>query len=359
MGFQAPSGICFARYHAAPGEDTYAVPPQYRVIGKYAFSRSNTLREVYLPQKLARIELCAFQQCTGLRTVSLPETLQFIGERAFAGCSALTEVRVPDSCAQIENGAFECCKGLKSASIGRGTMTLGKWAFRGCSGLQEVSMTDRTLLIGEEAFDGCDALEHLYLHREDGRVFDVARSAKYRCFADVVRVISGYPSRVIPNRLEVYWQAYAWCGDEVLRPEITGRATDHLRRFLEDARFADIERMMEDDMIRPAVFDRELAEYWSPDKPGKPWVFYIHKLRSVRAVSLLQRHCTETLTPIVAGNHTGVLQSLIDHKCVHKKNVDVLLETAIDAEAHDAQMMLLHVKEQNGLYTDPRKALLL
>ena len=186
-------------------------------IAREAFSRTDTLREVILPEGLLWLDRYAFNHCPNLRRVSFPASLirltdtpfrycpalaeivlapenpafvledgalydrveqrlvcwpagspetdayvrvgtQTIGVDAFAGAKNLILVDLPYTVRVIGEFAFVSCSGLKSIEFPDGLREIGACAFDGCSSLTEVTIPDSVSVIREGAFLDCDSL---------------------------------------------------------------------------------------------------------------------------------------------------------------------------------------------------------
>ncbi|MBP0961876.1 MAG: leucine-rich repeat protein, partial [Oscillospiraceae bacterium] len=69
------------------------------------FAASSALTEVKFPEKLEKIEVAAFMDCSSLEDITLPETLTHVGQSAFQG-TAMTKVIIPASVTNIGYNAF-------------------------------------------------------------------------------------------------------------------------------------------------------------------------------------------------------------------------------------------------------------
>ena len=104
------------------------IPKSVEIIAERAFYR-NTVREIFFPKTLKRIEEFAFSVCNNLREIQLPDSVEFLGKSAFDCCNLdrivlskrLTTIpttcfqynnldclMIPSNIKKIEFGAFFC-----------------------------------------------------------------------------------------------------------------------------------------------------------------------------------------------------------------------------------------------------------
>ena len=93
------------------------IPDSVSVIGDYAFSGHDKLKEITIPSSVKTIEFNAFNGCDNLEKINFSEGLVNIRSCAFEGCSSLKEIRLPDSLETIGNSAFSNCTDIGSIYI--------------------------------------------------------------------------------------------------------------------------------------------------------------------------------------------------------------------------------------------------
>lgn len=159
------------------------LPQSLKVIEKFGFGMCNNLASVHLPDGLQIIEEAAFMRCESLAELTLPQTLTQIGSFAFGMCknlvvsqlpagikkiaassfavTAISELTIPEGVTAIENAAFFGCENLTSVTIPNTVKAIGDGAFRLCRRLSIVQMPDSLQEMGESAFAGCHSLEQI------------------------------------------------------------------------------------------------------------------------------------------------------------------------------------------------------
>ena len=160
-------------------------------IGFSAFSYSNNLTSVTIPNSVTSIGNDAFSECTGLTSINIPNSVISIGDFAFTDCTGLTTLTIPGSVTSIGSAAFIYCSSLASICVENGNpnydsrdncnaiietateamiagckntvipnsvTSIGYSAFFGCTGLTSVDIPNSVTSIGDYAFGGCAGL---------------------------------------------------------------------------------------------------------------------------------------------------------------------------------------------------------
>ena len=140
-----------------------------------AFSGSDSLTSVTLPNTIKELPSGVFQYCSLLTHVDLPDSLTKIPSTCFYYCKSLENVSIPDSVTVIDYSAFYGCSSFGPEFTVRSNMTLlGDQALGGCPKLKRVIIEDseNSLRTGWWPLSG-DILDYLYV----GRPFDTSTSA--------------------------------------------------------------------------------------------------------------------------------------------------------------------------------------
>ena len=157
-------------------DDTYSVK---------AKTATNMPSEMVIPSKynnkvVSTIDFSAFSNSNQLQTVVIPNSITFIDERAFESCSLLANIVIPNSVTSIGSGAFyntayynnesnwvndvlyignHLIKAKDTISgeyvIREGTITIADSAFYNCISLSKVVIPDGVVSIGNSAFWSC------------------------------------------------------------------------------------------------------------------------------------------------------------------------------------------------------------
>ncbi len=96
------------------------------IIGMSAFSSSDTITSLTLPETVKQLEESAGGWCSALTEVSLPQSLLVIGQNCFASDGSLEQVTIPSQVCYIDTGAFGFCQNLKSVTFEGECPVIGK-----------------------------------------------------------------------------------------------------------------------------------------------------------------------------------------------------------------------------------------
>ncbi len=132
-------------------------------IGDWAFSGSESLLYVSIPDTVSTIGSYAFSGCTALIGADIPKAVRSIGEGAFQYCLSLESIALPEGLGELGSFSFESCIRLGSVDIPKSVKAIGEGAFRYCSGLGGIVIPDAVTSIGSEAFSGCSTAAKLTL----------------------------------------------------------------------------------------------------------------------------------------------------------------------------------------------------
>lgn len=121
-----------------------------KTIGEAAFYGCNKLENIVLPQKLEKIELGLFSDCTSLKSVTVGSNVTEIGQQAFAYCKALESITIPGNVESIGLGAFAYCTGMTSVVLNSGVKRIGQVAFGGTTSLEYIHIPSSVTTISED-----------------------------------------------------------------------------------------------------------------------------------------------------------------------------------------------------------------
>ena len=130
------------------------VPETVQTIGRRAFAGCKWLRRVEKAGGVTRIGEQAFSGCGRLEMVELSENLKDFGARAFEHCTSLQEILLPEGLSEIPPRAFYRCHSLTKVRFPSTLKRIGKEAFAFCRGLTQTEVPDN-VVVEERAFAGC------------------------------------------------------------------------------------------------------------------------------------------------------------------------------------------------------------
>ena len=102
------------------------------------------------------IDQHAFTNSQQLASVSMPNTITFIGQGAFSADTLLSSITIPSSVDSIGSYAFMYCTGLTSLAIPSSVKTIGLHAFAGCNGVTSVTVDSENITF--DSRDNCNAI---------------------------------------------------------------------------------------------------------------------------------------------------------------------------------------------------------
>ena len=132
-------------------------------IGDYAFSSSESLTSIIIPDNVTFIGEGAFKGCSSLTSIIIPNGVTFIGNQTFYNCSSLTSITISDSVTSIGDYAFLGCSSLPSITIPDNVTSIGNYAFYNCDSLTNIMIPNTVTYIGEDTFYNCSSLVSITL----------------------------------------------------------------------------------------------------------------------------------------------------------------------------------------------------
>lgn len=166
--------------------------PYYEIIGYEKTQESNS-DVLEIPSHYNEIPITvignnAFSRSNIVSTIIVPNTVTIIGDSAFE-YNSMTSIILGDGLEKIGNNAFRYCENLKKITIPNTVTVICQSAFEECSALEELvfqnipdeeySQDLPKLEIMSSAFKSCVSLESLVL---PNRIVSVHKEAFYQCF---------------------------------------------------------------------------------------------------------------------------------------------------------------------------------
>lgn len=206
-------------FYSCTNLQSITIPGGVTQIGAGAFYYCQNLTSINLPQNITEIGYQTFYHCDKLTNVNIPESVTNIGNWAFYYCIGLTEVKIPDSITSIGSKAFYECNNITTINIPTSATEIGDSAFSGCSKITSITIPDKVTKIGNSAFYACHKLTDLTI--SDG-VTEIGAKAFYNCI--------GLTSVTIPNSVITIGDgAFALC---TKMKEFKGKYADENGRCL-------------------------------------------------------------------------------------------------------------------------------
>lgn len=136
----------------------YDIPDGIKIIGSYAFSRTN-IHDLTIPSSVTEIRESAFAFC-GTTFVINNANITRINDYCFDGSTRIIGVSIPNTVTSIGQGAFRGCSSLQILSLPTCVTSIGDCAFQNCSSLAELIIPEGAT-IGEDVFVGCYDLKSI------------------------------------------------------------------------------------------------------------------------------------------------------------------------------------------------------
>ena len=170
------------------------IPASIVKIESGAFSNMSNLETVHIPQdsNITTIGNGAFRTCTSLREISFEncKKLTSIGDEAFYGCTELETVILPDSVDTLYSGAFSGCTKLKNFEYTGAFKQVAHEAFANCTSLENINFMNKSSVIASSMFFGCTGLKNI-------RIPDSVTKIEQHAFAN-----SGLENIALPQSIE-------------------------------------------------------------------------------------------------------------------------------------------------------------
>lgn len=153
-----------------------------------AFSNSDNLKIVTIPNTVTYIGYMAFWWCFNLKSVNIPNSVTYIGDAVFYDCGLEGDLIIPNSVTHIGKNAFSNCRKLNSVSISNSLTHISNGTFHDCSSLTSVHIPSSVTSIGSSAFFGCSGMTRIDIPNS-------VTSIDSRAFSECI----GLTSVIIPN----------------------------------------------------------------------------------------------------------------------------------------------------------------
>ena len=216
------------------------IPDSVINIYNSAFSGCPRLTNVTFGNAVTDIGKYAFANCHNLTTVDIPNSVKRIGESAFLACNNLTTVKIGNAVTSIDNTAFKDCGSLTDLTLGNSIRMIGSSAFENCKKLRDVTIPDSVEWIGESAFEHCTNLKSIVI---GNGVTHIADSAFLYCGLERVTIgasvkyignsafkCNSLLEVIIPNSVE-YIADYAFHDCESLKNLMIGDGVTHIGSY--------------------------------------------------------------------------------------------------------------------------------
>lgn len=217
-----------------------------KVIGDFAFSDCENLKEVYIGPNVTHIGKGVFSESynlesvivdeanphydsrdncnaiietesntivVGIQTTICPDSLVAIGKWAFAACETMDEIKIGKNVEKIEDNAYIRINFTNPVlTFPEKVKTIGENTFEGCTGIKSVFIGSKIERIGEDAFPK-DGLEEVVV---DGgnKIYDSRNHCNAIIETSTNKVVFGCKNTIIPDGISIIGtSAFSSCED--------------------------------------------------------------------------------------------------------------------------------------------------
>jgi len=129
-----------------------------------------------------------FQLVNSEKEIIIPQGVTEIADNAFEHCIHLISVQIPDSVTKIGNFAFIHCFQLQSIVMPDSVTSIGESAFLFCRSLKNIHIPENLEFVGEDAFFYCDELRKRPLAVVEGKLLFEPINRYYAHFYELERI---------------------------------------------------------------------------------------------------------------------------------------------------------------------------
>ncbi len=232
----------------------------------------------------------------------------------------------------IGYGAFCGCDSLTKLTIGNGVTTIEGEAFSGCIGLTEITIPDSVTYIGDRAFYGCISLTDIVIPENvtniEGDAFSWCTNLKNITISNSMTDIGECAFDNCENLESIFIKGYSIHGDFGKIYHLT----EKLQKALSMLENQDFSAELDNEMKYPVI------------------LAYYRKTKNTKA---LINEFEKIVTYVIQQNDIAVIESLIAvDNLFTKKNIDKLIQTAIDNQKHEIYVILLNYKAEKLGFKD-------
>ncbi|MEE5992083.1 MAG: leucine-rich repeat domain-containing protein [Oscillospiraceae bacterium] len=268
--------------------------------------------DVVIPENVEKIGRKAFFCDIGITSVTIPDTVKVMEENVFSGCVNLTAVRLSNCVERLEFGTFSNCTALTSIVIPDSVRIIGNGVFAGCTSLEIFTVGDNVKSIGTQAFFVCKNLKAVNIPES---AFPLGMDAFSYCKNLKELSINGYIVRKNFGEVE----------------NLTGK----LNQVIFMLHHKDFSVSMESEMKYPFI------------------VAYYLKTQDETALTYIKRQFSKIVTYMIEQNDIEAIEALTEvENLFTKKNIDKLIQTAIDNQRHEIYVILLNYKAEKLGFKD-------
>ena len=376
MAFEIEKNI-LKKYIPEDDEKIVAVPEGITEIGDLAFERCSEIEKIILPDGIKKIGYCSFQRC-GMKEISIPDGLEEVEMYAFSECTNLEFIKFPDSTKKFSWHILEYCRNPKEVVLPSGMREISqnfcrecsalekvqlpetlqeidRLAFSRCKNLKEIIFPDTVEMIGGGAFSGCESLVSVEI---PARVTCLSSFVFGGCKnLQTVEILAG-------DKLWIDIGAFEKCAlKEMNLPQVSclyERAFDpdvilHIRTSdgIFTMQFGNWENHKDEKLVLKFLNYPEYRENdFQQIKKGNyklllaNFMMQYHPEQEVYQ-AYVKRNIKKYIKMLIDGQDSETIRNLLSTGYVTKKNIDELINYALEKKKHEMQILLMNWKHEN------------
>lgn len=109
-------------------------------IGNGAFCNCNSLNNIFIGNKVTKLDYECFKDCTSLIKIIIPNEISSLGSSVFYGCTSLKEIQIGYGIKTIPGYTFYNCSSLSNIIIPANVNKIDDCVFYGCTSLSDVTI---------------------------------------------------------------------------------------------------------------------------------------------------------------------------------------------------------------------------
>lgn len=293
------------------------IPPNVKILEGYAFMECPRLERVTIPATVKTMKSGLFYGCRFLEEVTISEGITEIPSGMFEGCVNLKTVRLPESLKIINTDVFQHCRSLEEINIPENVISIGSNAFLVCDSLKTVRFPKSLAFMGADAFGGCHALKRVKMPEYTGFIGKGA-------FQQDNVLYFPQPEGEMAIRLE-----YQWCEQK----------DEHLLlQFINTRDFCYREKIFS--VLKTYSYKISVALFMTEYHPEQK-IYPAYVRRNIKRI----------MENLIRESDIDGIEKVLAFGYVTKKNIDGLIDFAINHQKHEAYLTLLNYKNEVIGYT--------
>ena len=143
-----------------------SIPNSVEYIGDKVFS-GTSIKNIKIPYSVKTIGSSVFNRCEQLESISIPDNVTKLGTATlFLNCKSLKNIYLPSTLKRIDDSCFSGCSSLENINIPNTVEVIARQAFYGCSKMRVITLPRNLKEMEGGVFEGCDNLDKIIILAE-------------------------------------------------------------------------------------------------------------------------------------------------------------------------------------------------